>query len=503
MNSFGKVAAGVALCSSAFVGAVQADERPNILVILCDDLGYADLGFTGSTEIETPVLDSLANGGVIFDNGYVTHPYCGPSRAGLITGRYQARFGLEINLTNSHFDLYNGLPLTERTFADRLKKSGYRTGVIGKWHLGGAYPFHPNQRGFDYFYGFRSGGHEYFPENVTTTTPLINEKGVVAYSANEMCAFPIERNNKSAELTEYLTTALSRDAAKFVKESEDPFFLYLAYNAPHAPLQAPKELIEKYAHVEHAERRIYSAMIDAVDQGIGMVVDSLKESGKFDNTLIFFLSDNGGIVRKERKEGTPRAKTHDWGDNGNFRGGKGSMLEGGTHVPFIAHWPKGIPAGTRYEFPVSSLDISATAVALGKGDTSGPEMDGVNLIPYVTGENKNPPHEALFLRLDGGRTGWAVRTPTAKYLKPRKETGSQEPLLFDMVNDPYERNNLYGKNPELQRELAKLWNDWNAKNEPSKYLQAGAYQKARLKFYEEMRKTLDAKAAKEKPLVVR
>jgi arylsulfatase A-like enzyme len=191
--------------------------QPNVLVILADDLGYGDLGFTGSKDITTPVLDSLASGGIICKNGYVTHPYCGPSRAGLITGRYQARFGVEINVTNSPFDLYSGLPLTEQTFAKRLQKSGYDTGVIGKWHLGAAPPFHPNNRGFDYFYGFLSGGHRYFPDSVTTTFPLLLPNGEPHYSANEGCFWPLRRNEREAEFNEYLTTALSRDAAKFVK----------------------------------------------------------------------------------------------------------------------------------------------------------------------------------------------------------------------------------------------------------------------------------------------
>lgn len=480
----------------------QAAPRPNILVILADDLGYADLGFTGSTEIQTPVLDKLAADGVTFSNGYVTHPYCGPSRAGLITGRYQARFGLEINLTNAFFDEHSGLPLTEMTFAKRLQNAGYRTGMIGKWHLGGSYVYHPNNRGFDHFFGFLSGGHTYFPENVNTTFPLQLESGKPHYTANEGGYWPLMRNNNAAEFNEYLTTALSHDAAQFVAESDKPFCLYLAYNAPHAPLEAPKELIQKYADIENKERRVYAAMIDAMDQGIGIVVDALEKSGKLDNTLIFFLSDNGGIVDKSRPEFEPRGEKHDWSDSGNFRGGKGSMLEGGNHVPFIAHWPNGLPAGTTYELPVSSLDISATAVALGDGDTSGPEIEGVNLVPYITGKNPGVPHKALYWRMQDG-DHWAVRTPEAKFLLPRREVGNGgAPMLFDMVNDPYESTDILNERPELRQQMAKLWNEWNAKNQPNKYLQSGSYQKARLKFYEDLRKKLDEEAAQKKPLVI-
>ncbi|MEM1109458.1 MAG: sulfatase-like hydrolase/transferase [Planctomycetota bacterium] len=472
-------------------------EKPNFIVIVADDLGYNDVGFNGSEEISTPVLDRLASNGVVFKNGYVTHPYCGPSRAGLITGRYQARFGVEVNFTNSHFDRHSGLPVDEKTFATRLKPAGYRTGVIGKWHLGASYPFHPNNRGFDYFYGFLSGGLTYFPENVTTNHPLVLDSGRPHYSANEGSYWPLMRNNKGAEFDEYLTTALSRDAARFIRESDQPFCLYLAYNAPHGPLEAPKEFIDRYKHIDDRRRRIYAAMIEAMDEGIGMVVEALEESGDLDNTLIFFLSDNGGVQSK------PGYENETYADNYPYRGGKGSMHEGGTNVPFIAHWPKGLPAGTVYDFPVSALDITGTLVALGGGDTSGPPIEGVNLVPYVNKEITGPPHEAIFLRLLNG-VNWAVRTPEAKLLLPRPFAAAQEgkPELYDMVNDPYESENLIDKRPELRAELAELWNNWNSDNIGNRYLQAGAYQRNRLKFYDDLRDELDAKASEYAPVIV-
>ncbi|MGM8361975.1 sulfatase family protein [Flavobacterium sp. ARAG 55.4] len=479
---------------------LQGQEKPNFIVILADDLGYNDVGFTGAKDIMTPNLDRLAKNGVVCNNAYVTHPYCGPSRSDLITGRYQARFGMEINLTFSPFDSQNGLPVSEKTFADRLKTAGYRTGVIGKWHLGAAYNFHPNNRGFDFFYGFLSGGHFYFPNSVNTIWPLYTKNGTADYSANEGSYWPLMRNNNTGEFNEYLTTALSRDAAKFVKESKDPFCLYLAYNAPHSPLEAPKEVIDKYAHIPQRERRIYAAMIDVMDQGIGMVLKSLEESGKLDNTVIFFLSDNGGIIDYTRPEGQPRRERSDWGDNTPFRGGKGSLLEGGNHVPFLVHWPKGLKGGKTYDLPISALDIAATMVALGKGDTSGEKLEGVNLIPYVQGKNKGVPHEAIYWRLDGG-SSWAVRTPEAKYLMMRGvNKGSQ--MLVDMVKDPYEHKNVIDEKPQVRKKLAKLWNDWNAQNQPNKYLQANEYQKQRLQFYEDMRKNLDEEAARKKPLII-
>ncbi|MDZ8117881.1 sulfatase family protein [Pontiella agarivorans] len=475
------------------VFTAQAAEKPNFLVILADDLGYMDVGFTGSEEIFTPQLDQLAENGMICENGYVTHPYCGPSRAGLMAGRYQARFGLEINITYSPYDLYSGFPLSEKTIAERLKPAGYRTGIIGKWHMGASQPFHPNNRGFDHFYGFLSGGHDYFPDNVTTAYPLLLKNGNPHYSANEGCYLPLMRNDQAGEFNEYLTTALSRDAVEFVKQGDDPFFLYLAYNAPHGPLQAPKETIAKYKHIKDPRRRTYAAMIDEMDRGVGMVVDALKESGKFDNTVIFFLSDNGGVTSK------PGHENENWANNGKFKKGKGSMHEGGSHVPYIVHWPAGIPKPGRFKGLVSSLDIAATAVALGGGDTSGHKLEGVNLAPYLSGRKKGSPHDALFWRVKDG-AAWCVRTPTGKYLK--ENWGGELTALYDMKNDPYESTNLLGKAPEKQAELARLWNEWNAGNSANVLLQAGDYQKKRLQMYEELYRSLEEKAKKAKPVVI-
>lgn len=482
---------GIVLVALLFAKKGYAQDKPNIVVILADDLGYGDLGFTGSKEIKTPNLDKLANQGVIFKNGYVTHPYCGPSRSGLVTGRYQARFGMEINITNSPFDMYSGLPLTEQTFATRLKKSGYRTGAIGKWHLGGSDPFHPNNRGFDYFYGFLSGGHSYFPKNIRTHMPLvIGDDKHPHYSANEGGYQPLTRNDKAGEFNEYLTTALSKDAARFVSESDNaPFILYLAYNAPHLPLEAPKETIEKYSHIKDKKRRTYAAMVDELDQGIGIVVEALKKAGKFDNTLIFFLSDNGG----------PRKKGETFATNGNFREGKGSMYEGGTHVPFILHWPNGNLKTGEFDGLVSALDIAATSVAIGNGDTSGNKLEGVNLIPFLKGDKKGSPHKALFWRLRDGMA-WAVRTEDSKFLKLNKDVLG--PQLFDMKNDPYEANNIIEAETKKRKELARLWNEWNQGNISNIWLQSGEYQKKRLKMYKDLYESLEKKASKKKLLVI-
>ncbi|MDU0354897.1 sulfatase-like hydrolase/transferase [Paraglaciecola aquimarina] len=469
-----------ALISLGFVGLLSfsshviATERPNIVVIFADDLGYGDLGYTGSKEIFTPNIDSLANNGVIFKNGYVTHPYCGPSRAGLLTGRHQARFGMEVNAAHSPDDPYMGLPLEQKTFAKRLQKQGYQTAVIGKWHVGSHPNFHPNNRGFDYFYGFLPDGHNYFPESVKV-------------SSNPYDA-PLVRNGKPAQLEEYLTTALSRDAARYIKNSgEQPFMLYLAYNAPHSPIQALEEDIAKYSHISDLKRRTYAAMIDSMDQGVGRVIDALKQADKFDNTLIFFLSDNGGVYPEDW---WPQ---QNWARNTPFRRGKVALTEGGIHVPFIAHWPKGFSNAMEFDGLVSSLDIAATSLALSGADIATMPLDGVDLTPYIQGKLQGSPHKALYWRLEEADHLWAVRTPQYKYLhQPLLTVGKS---FFDMQDDPYEAHNLYGQKPELQRELAELWNEWNADNKANVLLQNVHYLKRRKAFYQGLYNELVDKAA--------
>jgi len=302
-----------------FSATVVANQRPNILLILSDDAGYTDFGFQGSPEVKTPHLDELAKQSVRFSQAYVSAATCGPSRAGLLTGRHQARFGMEVNAAHSPDDPYMGLPVEEKTFAARLQEVGYKTAVVGKWHVGSHPKFHPNNRGFDYFYGFLPGGHGYFPESVNVSSD--------SYSV------PLLRNGKPAQLDEYLTAALSRDAAKFIVDTQDPFMLYLAYYAPHEPLEATKKDLAKYSHIKDLNRRTYVAIIDSMDQGIGRIVQALKQSNKFNNTLIFFLSDNGGVYPEYWMPNSI------WASNLPSRRGIVSLTEGGVHVPLIAHWP--------------------------------------------------------------------------------------------------------------------------------------------------------------------
>ncbi|MGL6260897.1 sulfatase family protein [Vibrio sp. WXL210] len=449
--------------------ATANTELPNIIVILADDLGYNDVGFTGKTEIQTPNVDRLAKEGAIFNNGYVTHSYCGPSRAALLTGRYQARFGMENNIHYAPYDPHMGLPLSETLFVEHLQQAGYRTGMMGKWHMGGALHFQPQNRGFDYFYGFLGGGHNYWPDAVAVGHPNSYWE-------------PMVENGKPVEFHEYLTTALSRKASDFIGETagEQPFLMYVSYNAPHAPLQAPKEDIAKYQHIEDKNRRTYAAMVDSMDQGIGMIMDKLEETDQFDNTLIFFLSDNGGVF--------PEAwlPNSDWADNTPFRRGKVALLEGGVHVPFIAHWPKGFEGGIEFDGLVSALDIAATSLDIAGVDTSDLPLEGKNLIPYLNGEKQGSPHAALFWRFEEGDDIWSVRTPEYKFMsqgfpatdRGRGDAGISGRSLFNMIDDPYESTNLAGKDAQLEKELAAMWNTWNEGNIRNVLEQSHHYKKS-------------------------
>ena len=413
-------------------------EAPNVIVILVDDLGYVDVSFNaerlGIGSIETPNLDELAEQGLVFTNGYVTFPICTPSRSGLLTGRYPSRFGVEGNIYYNPFDQRLGLPVEETTFPTYLQEAGYRTGAVGKWQLGGAGRFTPLKRGFDYFYGFLGGRHDYW--RVDASRPA---------NANVM---PLMENKAPASFTGYLTDALTDKAIEFVQSGEEePFFLYLAYNAPHGPLQAPEELIEKYADEPTEDRRIYLAMVDSLDQNVGRLLEALEQSGERDNTIVFFLSDNGGTT---------------WANNYPFSEGKGSFQEGGGRVPFIASWPARWLQGQEYEPAVISLDIAATVLGAAKAavtDEARP-VEGVDLDPYLRGEEEGPPHEALYWRDSREDQLAVVRSGDWKLIHVKGET----PELYDVGTDPGESEDVFETNRRVAAELAALWNEWNGDN---------------------------------------
>lgn len=439
----GLVAAAVLLPALRLRAAEQpAPARPNVIVILTDDQGYNDVGFNGGKEIPTPNLDSIARNGVRFTNGYVTYAVCSPSRAGLITGRYQQRFGHERNPRWAPGNPAVGMSLDERTLADVLGAAGYHCGLIGKWHLGAHPNFHPLRRGFHEFFGMIGGGKRYFPADLTIDDPR------AAKNEGESYRTKLTRGDQVIGTTKYLTDAFSDEAVAFVeRHRERPFFLYLAYNAPHSPLQAPDEYLARFPDIQNPKRRTYAAMVSAVDDGVGRLLARLRELGLEQNTLVFFLSDNGGPTNDNASNNHP------------LRAGKSSPYEGGWRVPFAMQWPDRIPRGQDYNHPVSALDIFATAAhaAGAKTDPARP-LDGVNLLPYVNGQITTPPHEAIYLRMYD-RGAYAVRSGDWKLVIPAKD---QPPQLYNLRADIRETRDLAQKEPEQLRRLEALRTAWNA-----------------------------------------
>lgn len=441
-----KIKAFVFLFCAMACTAFAQQGPPNVVIILTDDQGYADVGFNGSTEIPTPNIDRIAANGTVLTNGYVSFAVCGPSRAGLITGRYQDRFGFSRNPLMAPKDSTMGLPQSEETLAEMLKKAGYRTGVLGKWHLGAHPSQRPNQRGFDEFYGFLSGGHRYFPEEYTFQDLSEIKAQFDAYRTKLL------RNEERVEETEYLTDALSREAVSFVERNQNqPFFLYLAYNAPHAPMQATQKYLDRFPNIADEKRRTYAAMVSAVDDGVGDVLNKIEELGLTENTLIFFLSDNGGPTKDNASSNAP------------LRGFKGDFFEGGIRVPFAVQWKGKIPAGASYEYPVISLDIFATAAALASVNPKN-ELDGVNLIPYLTGQNQGRPHEALYWR------NYDAKRFAIRHLDQKLITLPDRTFQFNLSSDWSEKLNLEQKNPSLSERLRGLIETWNESLELPRFL---------------------------------
>lgn len=356
------------LSSLAVLISVCAEsDTPNILVILLDDAGYADFGFMGCKDLETPNIDRLAQSGIVFTDAHVSATVCSPSRAGLLTGRYQQRFGHECNIPPED----SGMDPSETTLADVLKTVGYHTYMIGKWHVGNRSSYHPNSRGFDEFYGFLEGGRDYFP-NPTLDRDL-NYRAIL-------------RNRTRVDFEGYLTDVFTNEAIRYIEASEDaPFFMYLSYNAVHTPMHAKEKDLERY---QGHPRQKLAAMTWNVDQNIGRVLNRLEELGLRENTLIFFLSDNGG-AESNQSSCLP------------LKGWKGNKYEGGHRVPFVISWPSKLTAHTQVDAMISALDIFPTSIAAaGQRQTPGKPLDGVDLLPFLSGDVDVLPHDKLFWRKD-------------------------------------------------------------------------------------------------------
>ena len=435
------------MLSGLLLSAQQDNDKPNLIVIMTDDMGYADVGFNGCKDIPTPNIDSIAYNGANLVNGYVSFPVCGPSRAGFITGRYQDRFGFTTNPTIDPTNDIAGLPLDEKTIAEVLHKEGYKSAIVGKWHLGTHPNFHPLNRGFDYFYGFLSGGHNYFMNQLTIEN-LENVKSKWAWYRTKL-----RENHKTLEFedykTDYLTDELSEAGLRFIKkqaENDQAFFLFLSYNAPHTPMHATQKYLSRFPDIQDKKRKTYAAMVSAVDDGVGNVLRALKDNGIEENTLIVFLSDNGG-ARNNASSNAP------------LRGLKGDVYDGGLRVPFAMQWKGVIPANTKYEESVSSLDIMASMVDILDIKTNPKKpLDGVNIIPYLTGKKKGAPHEYLFWR-KWEQNAMAAINADYKLLKVKKNAETE---FYNLKNDVSEKENIKGSSSKKVQEIQKEWDKWNA-----------------------------------------
>lgn len=427
--------------------ALAADRKPNVLLIVADDLGYADIGANGCRDIPTPNIDSLAAQGVRFTSGYVSGPYCSPTRAGLMTGRYQTRFGHEFNPGPVQTAVPEfGLPLSETAFPQRMKEAGYATGMVGKWHLGYNPQFHPLQRGFDEYFGFLGGAHSYLD--------------------NEDATNPVMRGTTPVPAVTYTTDMFGDEAVKFVENHKDhPWFLYLAFNAVHTPMHATEKYLSRFSHINDPVRQKLAAMHSAMDDNIGKVLAKLREQKLEEDTLVFFVADNGGPTPSNASRNDP------------LRGFKAQTWEGGIRVPFLIQWKGTLPAGKVFAHPAIQLDFLPTALAAA-GVTAKPEwkLDGVNLIPYLTGEKTEAPHQALYWRFGAQiaiRMGdWKLVKAPSDGLRQieRRESGNVTGAqLYNLAADIGEQNNLAEKEPEKFKQLAAAWNAWNAELTPAKW----------------------------------
>ncbi|WP_258104195.1 sulfatase-like hydrolase/transferase [Marinoscillum sp. MHG1-6] len=425
---FGLVVASLVFiaCSKGNTSKSRGDSRPNIIIILADDAGYADFGFMGSKDILTPNLDALAKDGVIFTDAHVSASVCSPSRAGLLTGRYQQRFGHECNLEPG---ITNAFDSVQVTVAEYLKLQGYQTSIFGKWHLGEAAHQHPLSNGFDYFWGFLAGGRSYFPDAKD------DEPGNIK---------AILENYTPVKFDDYLTDAIGNQAAGYIEDqarNADPFFMYLAFNAPHTPMHAKAEVIRSFGEA-HA-RPVYAAMLWSMDEAIGKVINQMKNSGIYDNTLIFFLSDNGG-AHNNNSSVAP------------LKGWKGNQYEGGTRVPFLVIWKAEVEGGRKFDGLTSSLDIYGTiAVVAGKEPTTDNKLDGVNILPYLNGDREGNPHDILYWRKDEMST---IRNQNMKYITSEDSLE----VMYDLDQNLGETDDLSSMYPDMKDSLKAMLSKWES-----------------------------------------
>ena len=407
--------------SILFSCSIDSDSKPNIIIILADDAGYSDFGFMGSDEIKTPNIDQLALDGVTFNNAYVSASVCSPSRAGLLTGMYQQRFGHECNLDS---DVNNSFDPNQITIAEALKTEGYNTGLIGKWHLGDKTQNHPLKNGFDYFWGFISGARNYF------------------YDPNEKSRNSIRNvveNYSETNFEGYLTDVLGNKAVNFIDknhQSNTPFFLFLSFNAPHTPMQAKNEVLEKF---KDNPRSVYASMMWSMDEAIGNVIDGLKENNQYDNTIIYFLSDNGAAMSNDASPFP-------------YKGWKGNQYEGGIKTPMIMTWKNKIESNTQFDGFISALDIFKTSLEASNVNKEFMiNADGKNIMNFLN--DNNIKNENLFWRKDKMAT---VRSGNYKLIR----LNDTSTVLYNIKKNYFEDDNIKSKQSKIHDSLLILLSDW-------------------------------------------
>jgi arylsulfatase A-like enzyme len=407
------------------IPSVQA-AKPNVLIIYADDLGWGETGAYGCKDIPTPHIDSIAKNGIRFTQGYVAATYCSPSRAGLLTGRYPTRFGHEFNAVARH----SGLSLKETTLPGRLKELGYATCAIGKWHLGGdaSQDYYPSNRGFDEFYGTLNNTPFYRP------TKFVDSR--ISLDIQQIDDESFYTTDKYAE----------RAVDWLERNKQKPWFLYLPFNAQHAPLQAPQKYLDRFPEIKDEKRKLFAAMMSSMDDAIGQVLGKVRALDQEENTMVFFIGDNGG----------PTQSTTSF--NGVLRGFKMTTFEGGPRVPFIMQWKAKLPTGKVETRPVMNLDVVPTVVAAAGGSIdSASKLDGVDLTPYLTGQNEARPHENMFWRFG---EQWAVRSGDWKLVVSKGGSGSPE--LYNLANDMSESKDLASAETTKVAQLQKLYDAWSA-----------------------------------------
>lgn len=442
-----RVAAALVMATLSVPRCLSAADppRPHLVVILADDMGYADIGVHGCRDIPTPHIDRIAARGVRCTDAYANGAFCTPTRAALMSGRYQHRHGNE-DLDDVTGPLPRGVP----TLAERLRAAGYATCLVGKWHLGLEDGYTPLDRGFDEFFGMLGGMHHYLPRSAA---PRPDRR-----SSHEA---PLLRNREPIDERRYLTTAFAEEAAAFIERRQrnpEPFFLYLAFNAVHAPLEATEEHLGRCGGIADPRRRTYAAMQAALDDAVGIVMQALEKTGAIDRTLVVFTNDNGGPTTRGSVNGS---------SNAPLRGSKCETFEGGIRVPLLVQWPGVLAAGRTYGEPVMSFDVTATALAV--AGAAAPDGDGVNLIPFFTGAESGPPHEALFWRCRTRSNNFAARLGRWKFVHSTEGDGEPGPgqvpgrdMLFDLAEDVGETTDLAVAHPERLAELKARYEAWSA-----------------------------------------